>query len=75
MIRFSPGLSLLSLWRAGDWQPGSTLGGKYKVLEVLGSGSSGTTFKVPLASNLPEAFLPTERDTAANYLSKIIQTG
>ena len=31
---------------AGDYKPGDILGGKYTVVETLGRGSSGVTYKV-----------------------------
>ena len=31
---------------AGNYKPGDVLGGKYTVLETLGRGSSGVTYKV-----------------------------
>ena len=33
---------------AGDYQPGDVLGGKYKVLGVMGRGSNGITYRVEL---------------------------
>lgn len=32
----------------GDYRPGDILGGKYEVLEVMGRGSNGVTYKVSM---------------------------
>jgi hypothetical protein len=40
----------------GDYKPGDVLGGKYKVVDVMGRGSNGITYKAwPLS---PQAIAP-----------------
>ena len=35
---------------AGDYKPGDVLGSKYTIIETLGRGSSGVTYKVSVAA-------------------------
>ena len=40
---------LFDYMSAGDYQAGDMLGGRYKVLGVMGRGSNGVTYRVQLA--------------------------
>ena len=81
-------MSIVLLWtrnilirheaRAGDFQPGDVLGGQYTVVETLGRGSNGVTYKVnglhPYSQGTGHAMPQHTYDNGSCILNRHLQT-